>query len=84
MPELSEVKEYLRIDGNEDDVLISLLMEAAKDYLSNAGVTERDSALYKVAVMLYVTLQYENRDPGQKIEKFNIAFQSIIMQLKTY
>lgn len=84
MPELSEVKEYLRIDGNEDDVLISLLMEAAKEYLCNAGVTEQGSALYKVAVMLYVTLQYENRDPGQKIEKFNTAFQSIILQLKTY
>ncbi|KWW17976.1 hypothetical protein AS888_20920 [Peribacillus simplex] len=84
MPELSEVKEYLRIDGNEDDVLISLLMEAAKEYLTNAGVTEQNSALYKVAVMLYVTLQYENRDPSQKIEKFNIAFQSIILQLKTY
>ncbi|MBT2647195.1 head-tail connector protein [Peribacillus frigoritolerans] len=84
MPELSEVKEYLRIDGNEDDVLISLLMEAAKEYLSNAGVTVQGSALYNLAVMLYVTLQYENRDPGQKIEKANYAFQSIILQLKTY
>ena len=83
MPELSEVKEYLRIDGNDDDALIGLLIKAAIEFLSNAGVPEQESALYKVAVMLYVTLQYENRDPGQKIEKFNAVFQSIILQLKT-
>lgn len=83
MPDLSEVKEYLRIDGEEDDALISLLIKAAIEFLSNAGVAEQESALYKVAVMLYVTLQYENRDPGQKIEKFNTAFQSIILQLKS-
>ncbi|MBT2614129.1 MULTISPECIES: head-tail connector protein [unclassified Bacillus (in: firmicutes)] len=82
MPELSEVKEYLRIDGEEDDALIGLLIKAAIEFLENAGVPEQDSALYKVAVMLYVTLQYENRDPGQKIEKFNTAFQSIILHLK--
>ncbi|MES1038955.1 head-tail connector protein [Peribacillus simplex] len=83
MPELSEVKEYLRIDGNDDDALIGLLIKAAIVFLENAGVPEQGGALYKVAVMLYVTLQYENRDPGQKIEKFNAAFQSIILQLKT-
>lgn len=83
MPDLSEVKEYMRIDGNDDDALINLLISAAKEFLSNAGVTNQDSALYRLAVMLYVTLQYENRDPGQKMEKLNTAFQSIILQLKT-
>lgn len=81
---LGDLKTYLRIDGSEDDVVLTLLIDAAKEYLSNAGVPESEGKLYKVAVMLYVALHYENRDPSMKIEKFNFALESIILQLKSY
>lgn len=79
---LKELKGYLRIDGSEDDMVLTLLVEAAKEYLANAGVKEDASSLYKLAIMLYVALHYENRDPSIKIEKFNFALESIILQLK--
>lgn len=79
---LEELKGYLRIDGSEDDIVLTLLVEAAKEYLANAGVKEEPSSLYKLAIMLYVALHYENRDPSIKIEKFNFALESIILQLK--
>jgi uncharacterized phage protein (predicted DNA packaging) len=79
---LDEVKNWLRIDGSEDDMLITLLIDGAKEYLSNAGVPESDSSLYKLAVMLYVALHYENRDPSAKMDKMNFAFESIVLQLK--
>jgi uncharacterized phage protein (predicted DNA packaging) len=81
---LGELKNYLRIDGSEDDGILTLLMSAAKEYLADAGVPETDKANYKLAVMLYVALHYENRDPSIKIEKLNYSLQSIILQLKDY
>ncbi|BAD74817.1 MULTISPECIES: head-tail connector protein [Geobacillus] len=81
---LNEVKNYLRIDGSEDDAILTLLIDGAKEYLKNAGVPESDSALYKLAVMLYVALHYENRDPSAKMDKLNFAFESIVLQLKDY
>ncbi|WP_328699976.1 head-tail connector protein [Chengkuizengella marina] len=81
---LEQLKEYLRIDGSEDDVILTLLLDAAIEFLVKAGVPETESNLYKLAVMLYVTLHYENRDPSQSIEKLNFAFQSIILQLKEW
>jgi uncharacterized phage protein (predicted DNA packaging) len=86
MPDLTldEVKNYLRIDGSEDDGILTLLVDGAKEYLKNAGVPESDSALYKLAIMLYVALHYENRDPSVKIDRLNFAFESIVLQLKEY
>jgi uncharacterized phage protein (predicted DNA packaging) len=81
---LEELKNYLRIDVSEDDGLLTLLVDAAKRYLSNAGVEESDESLYKLAVMLYVAMHYENRDPSTKMDAFNFALEGIIHQLKSY
>ncbi|MBH8605994.1 head-tail connector protein [Thermoactinomyces sp. CICC 10521] len=81
---LDELKNYLRIDGSEDDSFLTLLIDSAKEYLTNAGVPESDSNLYKLAVMLYIAMQYENRDPSARMDGFNFALQSIILQLKDY
>ncbi|MBA4543850.1 phage gp6-like head-tail connector protein [Thermoactinomyces daqus] len=81
---LDELKNYLRIDGSEDDSFLTLLIDSAKEYLINAGVPESDSNLYKLAVMLYIAMQYENRDPSARMDGFNFALQSIILQLKDY
>ncbi|ERI10897.1 head-tail connector protein [Aneurinibacillus aneurinilyticus] len=79
---LEELKGYLRIDGSEDDMVLALLVEAAREYLADAGVKDDTTSRYKLAIMLYVALHYENRDPSIKIEKFNFALESIILQLK--
>lgn len=87
MPSLEELKTYLRIDGSEDDQILALIMDAAKEYLQNAGAVlpadSPTSSLYNLAVMLYVALHYENRDPAQKMDRFSFALESIILQLKT-
>ncbi|MEV2698186.1 head-tail connector protein, partial [Paenibacillus larvae] len=47
---LEEVKEYLRVDDDAGDQTLAILLESAKEYLANAGVTESNHALYKLAV----------------------------------
>ncbi|MGV2788104.1 phage gp6-like head-tail connector protein, partial [Clostridium perfringens] len=42
-PSLEFLKSYLRIDGSEDDNVLTLLLGAAKEYLRNAGVAEPES-----------------------------------------
>lgn len=79
---LEELKNYLRIDESEDDGLLTLLVSSAKEYLASAGVPESDKNQYKLAVMLLVAMNYENRDPSTKIDTLNFALQSIIHQLK--
>lgn len=83
MPTIEELKKYLRIDGGEDDSILTLLLDAAKEYLDAAGIPATTTgARYKLAIMLYCSVHYDNRNPADKIEKFNFALESIIMQLK--
>ncbi|MCL2225796.1 MAG: head-tail connector protein [Defluviitaleaceae bacterium] len=79
---LDELKEYLRVDHDHDDAQLKMLMCAAKEYLKNAGVAVCNTPLYRLAVMLYVAVHYENRDGAQKMDGFSHALQSIILQLK--
>lgn len=81
---LDELKNYLRIDGSEDDEFLTSLIALAKDKLAADGVPESDRPLYKYAVMSYVALYYENRDPAQKIDALSYGLQSMILQLKDY
>jgi len=82
MSELAELKNYLRIDHDDDDTQLSLLMDAANEYLANAGAVKTDSPLFRLAVMLYVGIHYENRDGATKMDSFSHALQSMILQLK--
>ncbi|URN94562.1 MAG: head-tail connector protein [Candidatus Pristimantibacillus lignocellulolyticus] len=82
---LEEIKTYLRIDGSEDDTILALLIDAAKEYLLDAGVPEeaKEKAKYKLAVMLLVALNYENRNPAASVEKLSFSLESVILQMKT-
>ncbi len=87
MPELKLIKNYLRIDGSEDDTILTLLVGAAKKDLRDSGVPEplgEPDERYDLAIMLYVALHYENRDPSIKIDKLNTAYQSLILKQKSY
>lgn len=81
---LETLKKYLRVDGSEDDEILTLLIDASKEYLKGSGVSESNTALYKLAVMMHVALNYENRNPAIKIESINFALQSIILQIKDW
>jgi uncharacterized phage protein (predicted DNA packaging) len=76
---LEQVKGYLRIDGSEDDMNLTLLLDSAKEYFLNAGIPEKEeSALYRLSVMIYVALQYDP-DSYKKLER---SLQSNIIQMK--
>lgn len=82
---LEETKGYLRVDGNEDDVLITSLIEAAEIYLSNAtGNTFDDTnSLAKLFCWVLVTDWYENRELtiGKVGEKTRPIVESMLAQL---
>lgn len=73
---VEEVKNYLRVDLEEDDMLIESLMEAAEAYLKNATgkeYPEEDSEgnkpgykLEKVYLNLLIAYWYENRSAAPK------------------
>lgn len=73
---LEEVKNYLRVDLEEDDTLIESLMEAAESYLKNAtgkDYPKEDSEgnqpgyeLEKVYLKLLIAYWYENRSAVSK------------------
>jgi len=82
---LEAVKEYLRIDGDQDDKLLGRLISAAKEHLAGAGVKERVTSQYELAVVMLVTHWYENREQNQfgKISSaIEHGLQTLILQMK--
>jgi len=82
---LDEIKQFLRIDWEEEDILLSTLQQAAEEYLTNAGVNKNYSkALYKLAIQLLISNWYENRSTvliGSISKKIEFSLQAIITQL---
>lgn len=77
---LEQVKRYLRIDGSEQDILLTSLVTAAKQYMANAGIPDtcEQQDLYILAVSLYVGLMYD----GVENKALDKAMTAIILQLK--
>lgn len=81
---LEEVKDYLRIDHDEEDLQILSLISASECYLSNSGVKkDYENELYVLAVKLITSQMYENRLGGSldKSPSYCLSVQSIIAQL---
>lgn len=80
---LDEVKNYLRVDLDDDDALIQSLIVAAEAYLKNATgkeYPETDSAgnkaeyeLEKVYLNLLIAYWYENRSAAPRNKSLNGA-----------
>lgn len=78
---LEEVKNYLRVDIEEDDELIKTLIIAAENYLKNATgkeypKTDQDGnkieyTLEKVYMNLLIAYWYENRSAAANSKSFN-------------
>lgn len=83
---LEEAKEWLRIDGDYDDMVIEMLIESAEQYLKNATGKEFDSSnrLAKLFCLVLIVDWYENRHlMGQKTsEQVRYTIQSMLAQLK--
>lgn len=79
---LQEIKEYMRIDEDYEDLLIQTLIISAESYLSNAGaIVNYENSLYKLAVKMLVLHWYENREVIGDAKKLSYSLDSIITQL---
>ncbi|MEK4871559.1 head-tail connector protein [Niallia sp. FSL W8-1348] len=81
----TELKDAIRIDGSEDDSVLTLLLNAAKGYLEGAGVPEAKISeetldLYKQALIIYLEMDYEYDE--KKIPRLERSFNRILLQLK--
>lgn len=81
---LKAVKAYMRIDGDDDDSIVSALYEAAVLYLQNAGINEpaEDASLYNLAVWSLTLHYYDHRDAVGNEAAFPTGLRPIINQLK--
>lgn len=89
--ELNEVKEYLKIDFDDDDCLLEMLMSAARLYIRDAIGYEPDENDERVKLLLMVLVSdwYEHREymentsSSQKIsQKVRYTVHSIVLQLQ--
>lgn len=69
---LIELKDYLRIDGDDENASLSLFLQSAISFLENAGVKKPTDPFgkvddvdihsqYRLAIMMLTTHWYENR-----------------------
>ncbi len=85
---LSDVKLYLRVDGNAEDTLITQLMSVADGYMSDAvtnystyyGNDDGYTARADMAKLAIIADLYENRNV-ENPQSFSRTVQSIINQL---
>lgn len=84
--ELDETKTWLRIDGDDEDNTINMLIRAAEAYLKNATGKEFDKSNHqaKLFCLVLVADWYENRELiGQRVsDKVRFTIQSIMAQLQ--
>ena len=81
---LTACKEYMRVDGDEDDELITRLMGAAREYLEGAGISapEESSWLYTMALHSLTLHYYDHRDAVGAEAPIPTGLRPIINQLK--
>ncbi|WP_252242890.1 head-tail connector protein [Clostridium sp. ZS2] len=83
--DLQQVKQFLRIDFDDDDSYIILLIDVAKEYIIGAvGKYDETSARYKLLLLNIVSTLYENREYtiDKTNEKVTYTLKSIILQLQ--
>ena len=80
MDNLSLVKRLLNIDFDDDDDLLSVLIDSAKVYLLEAGVEKNKSneKLYNLTLSLLVRQLYEDKER----EKPNLNISNLLHMLR--
>ena len=85
--DLEDIKNYLRIDGDEEDGLLRTMIDAGKEFIRSA-VGEYDDTDSTAQVLLAAVVQnmYDNRElmqSEQQVKKrIEYTFQSTILQLR--
>lgn len=83
---IEEVKQFLRIDEDEDDAMIELMMAAAESYIKDSvGSYDPENPKAKLLFLLIMQDFYENRVLAVKeIDKQRLSHitGSIVMQLQ--
>lgn len=84
---LEQVKDYLRVDGDDDDNIIQVMMEAAKEYIISAvGEYDEEDKTAKILFCAIVQNMYDNRElmqsDIQQRKRIEYTFGSIILQLQ--
>lgn len=83
---LDEIKHYLRIDHDEDDVMIQGFIDTGKIYIKNGvGKFIEDDNLFKLALTVLVGHWYDNRELariGNQSYPIPHSFEAIIHQLR--
>lgn len=84
---LNEVKEFCKIEGAEEDTLLSSLLNASVHYILNATRedADRNSELFLLAQRFLVAHWYENRNTvviGTVSKSLEFALESILTQIK--
>lgn len=85
LPTLEEVKDYLKIDTDEEDAQIEEFIDAAVEELSDSGIKDQSTKSYGLAIKLLVANYYEERKPqvvGTITTNLNFSLQRIILRLK--
>lgn len=81
-----QVKEYLRVDFDEDDRIIEQMMAAAEDYIISAvGKYDRENEKANMLFKAIVQDLYDNRTlmvTEQQKKRMSYTFASIILQLQ--
>ena len=82
--ELEFVKTYLRVDGDDDDEYISLLIEAAREFVvSYVGMCDESRAKVRVLMLGIIATLFEKRAfTIEKEDNLQYTYSTIIMQLQ--
>ena len=81
---VDELKKYLKIEFEDDDELLAILFDAAKETLAQSGVSETvsDKNKYKLAIYMLVAHYYENRGEAGSGNAMPPGMPGIIEQLR--
>ena len=84
MVSLKEAKNYLRVDGCEDDKLISDFLLTAKKLCMEVGRMdeerfERNEDITRIAVLFVVSYLYENRNTAD-FHKLTLSLRSLLFK----
>lgn len=81
---LEEAKAYLRVDGNEEDDFINVLIEFSKEEIENSTGDDgtNPSSTYKMAQLIIITDRFENRGSNDGDFKPNNILSCLYTKLK--
>ena len=84
---LDDVKTYLRIDEDADDVVLEVMMQATEQYIKDAvGFYEEENPKIKMLYWLVITDFYENRVLAVKEsdkQRLTHVVSSLVLQLQS-